>query len=68
VGNSFTVVERVIYWEFDEQLQAMFILTWLANEVKFVGDKFHQNFQAGLQAHPLGYRGVNLGYTMEAHK
>jgi hypothetical protein len=46
----------------------MFILTWLANEVKFVGDKFHQNFQAGLQAHPLGYRGVNLGYTMEAHK
>jgi hypothetical protein len=68
VGNSFTVVERVIYWEFDEQLQAMFILTWLANEVKFVGDKFHQNFQAGLQAHPLSYRGVNLGYTMEAHK
>jgi hypothetical protein len=68
MGNSFIIVERVIHWKFEEQLQARFILTWLANEVKYVGDKFHENFQARLQAHPLGYKGVNLGCMMEVHE
>jgi hypothetical protein len=68
VGNSFIVVERVIHWKSEEQFQAGFILTWSINEVKSAGDKFHKNFQAGLWTHPLGYRGVNLGYIIEAHK
>jgi hypothetical protein len=33
-----------------------------------MSDKFHQNFQVGLQAHPLGYKGVNLGCMMEVRK
>jgi hypothetical protein len=26
-------------------------------------DKFHQNFQVGYKAHPLGYMGANLGIS-----
>jgi len=31
--------------------------------IKEVGDKFHKNFQAGYKAHPLKYKGVNLGIS-----
>jgi hypothetical protein len=31
--------------------------------IKEAGDKFHKKFQVGYRAHPLGYRGVNLGIS-----
>jgi hypothetical protein len=31
--------------------------------IKEVEDKFHKNFQAGYKAHPLRYKGVNLGIS-----
>jgi hypothetical protein len=44
-----------------KQQQANFIRSWSPSIVREVGNKFHYNFKAGLWAHPLGYKGVNLG-------
>jgi hypothetical protein len=43
-------------------------LAWSTNVVKSSRARFHQNFQVGLQVHPLGYKDVNLGYTIDTHK
>ncbi len=37
-----------------------FTQAWNILIVKYASQRFHHNFTAGLQAHPLGYQGVNL--------
>jgi hypothetical protein len=44
---------------------ANFITAWSSSTMKEVGDRFHYNFKVGLQIHPCGYRGVNLGSTTQ---
>jgi hypothetical protein len=40
----------------------MFNANWFAITVKETRNRFHRNFATKLKAHPLLYRGVNLGY------
>jgi hypothetical protein len=40
-------------------------MAWSSLVVKKVGDRFHYNFKIGLQAHLLGYMGVNLGKIIQ---
>jgi hypothetical protein len=54
--------------ELTKQQQANFIATWSSTIFKDVGDKFHHNFKEGMQVHPLGYIGVNLGSMIEEQK
>jgi hypothetical protein len=35
-------------------------------QFKEIGNRCNQNFQAGFKAHPLGYKGVNLGISTVA--
>ncbi len=42
-----------------------FNLTWSIIAIWKVKYKFHQNFVTCLQVHPLMYRSVNLGFTLE---
>lgn len=37
-----------------------FTQAWNTLVVKYVSERFHHNFKVGLQAHLLGYEGVNL--------
>jgi hypothetical protein len=43
----------------------MFNANWFAIVIKKIGNRFHRNFTVGLRAHPLLYRGVNLGYGIQ---
>jgi hypothetical protein len=36
--------------------------------VRKANDKFHHNFKEGMQAHPFGYKGVNLDLMIEVQK
>jgi hypothetical protein len=38
---------------------------WSSSKVKEAGNRFHYNVKVGLQAHPWGYRGVNLNSTTQ---
>jgi hypothetical protein len=55
------VIEKFVERKLVKQQWTNFITTWSSLVVKKVGDRFHSNFKAGLQAHPLRYMGVNLG-------
>ncbi len=68
MGSSLIVIERIANWELEKQQWAKAILTRWNNAIKFASDRFHQNFQVGLQAHPLGYIGLNLGCMTKVHK
>jgi hypothetical protein len=54
-------IEKLVEKKLLKQQRANFIATWSSLTIKEVGNKFHYTFKASLQAHPLGYRGVNLG-------
>jgi len=45
-----------------------FIVACSSLTIRKVGENFHYNLKVGLWAHPLGYRGVNLGEITQAHK
>jgi hypothetical protein len=47
----------------EKHARAQFTTTWTPIAINKVGDKFHQNFQVGLQVNPHRYMGVNLGCT-----
>jgi hypothetical protein len=66
--DSMFVVERVAEREFTKQQLITFIVAWSSATIKEAKDKFHCNFKKGMQAHPLGYKGVNLGWTTHFHK
>jgi hypothetical protein len=51
-------IEKLAKRKLVKQQLANFIATWSSSIVKEVGDKFHSNFKAGLQAHLLKYKGV----------
>jgi hypothetical protein len=34
--------------------------------IREANNKLHQNFQVGSKAHPLGYKGINLGISIAA--
>ncbi len=54
------VAEKMANFFFVKQ-QANFIVAWSSSVVIEARNKFHYNFKAGLRAHPLRYKGVNLG-------
>ncbi len=56
-----TVVERLAERKLIKQQWANFIATCSSSTVRDAGNKFHCNFKASLPAHPLGYKGVNIG-------
>jgi hypothetical protein len=62
------VVEWAIEKELTRQQQATFIVAWSFAIVKETKDRFHYNFKDGMWAYPLGYKGVNLGWTTNLHK
>ncbi len=68
---TLTIVERLKIQakkELTKQQQINFIITWSSLEVRKAGNKFHRNFKVGMQAVPLGYRGVNFGSTTDRQK
>ncbi len=62
------VVERLAERELIKQQWANFIATCSSSAVREVGNKFHYNFKVGLRAHPLGYKGVNIGGITQVQK
>ncbi len=58
--TSLIATKKLVEKELVKQQQANFIATWSPSIVKEARDRFHSNFKVGLQAHPLGYMGVNL--------
>jgi hypothetical protein len=38
-----------------------FTTTWSTTTVDWTRDRFHPQIQVGYHAHPLGYKGINLG-------
>jgi hypothetical protein len=65
---ALTIVERQVEKELAKQQQANFIVTWSSLAVREARNRFHCNFKADMQADPLGYRGVNLGSTIDRQK
>jgi len=65
--TTLTPTERLAKREFAKQW-ANFIVVWSSLVVKEARNKFHYNFKAGMQGRLFGYKGVNLGSTMEAYK
>lgn len=37
--------------------------TKFATTIRCGSDRFHCSFQVGYKVHPIGYRGINLGFT-----
>jgi hypothetical protein len=67
VANSHTVINRTIEKLVEKRYKIDFNRTWFIVAIKQVRDIFHQIFQFGYRAHPLGYMGVNLGtYTIRS--
>jgi hypothetical protein len=56
------VAERAVGKELTKQQRTTFIVAWSFATIKEAKDKFRSNFKEGMQAHPLGYKGVNLGW------
>jgi hypothetical protein len=46
----------------------MFNANWSATVIKKIGNRFHNNFTVGLKAHPLLYKGANLGYGIQIQR
>ncbi len=67
-SNNMFVAEWAIEKELTRQQQDTFIVAWSFVVVKDAKDTFHCNFKEGMQAHFLGYKGVNLGWTTNFHK
>ncbi len=61
-------IEKLVKRELVKQQRTNFIATWSSSTVKESGDIFHYNFKVGFQAHPLRYRGVNLGEITQVQK
>jgi len=47
----------------EKHARTQFTTTWIPIAINKVDDKFHQNFQVGLQVNPHRYMGGNLGCT-----
>ncbi len=67
VTTTMIVVEQGDEREFTRQQRATFFVAW-SSTIKKTWDKFHHNFKEGMWVHPLGYKGVNLGWTIDLHK
>jgi hypothetical protein len=63
VAKLGTVANITIIIIVEKRARTQFPATWTPTTIKEVGDRFHQNFQASLQADPRKYMGVNLGCT-----
>jgi hypothetical protein len=55
VANKTTI--RII----EKHTRTQFSAPWTSTIIKEVGDKFHHNFQVGLQTYLNRYMGANLG-------
>jgi hypothetical protein len=62
------VVEKLVERKLVKQQLANFIIPWSSSIVKEARNKFHSNFKASLQAHPLRYRSVNLDEITQVHE
>jgi hypothetical protein len=56
-----TIVEKLVERELVKQQRANFIVAWSSLAIKKARDIFHNNSKASMQAHLLGYMGLNLG-------
>jgi hypothetical protein len=65
-ADSHSVVNKVAQRLVEKRYRANFKLTWSTLAIKEASNKFHQNFQTSFRAHPLGYKGVNLGISTSA--
>jgi hypothetical protein len=61
--DSHRVVNKVAQRLVEKRYRANFNLAWSTLAIKEASNKFHQNFQTSFRAHPLGYKGVNLGIS-----
>jgi hypothetical protein len=61
--DSHSVVDKVVQRLVEKRYGANFNLACSTLAIKEVSNKFHQNFQTSFRAHPLGYKGVNLGIS-----
>jgi hypothetical protein len=57
VANKTTI--RII----EKHTKTQFNAPWTSTIIKEVGDRFHHNFQVGLQTYLNRYMGANLGCT-----
>jgi len=66
VVNSMIISKRnIVQREFEKHHRENFVSTWLIDVVQKEKEKFQWNFQVGQQVH-FFFRGVNLGYAIEA--
>jgi hypothetical protein len=61
VVDSFTIVKKTTQWISKKHVGDNFNATWTIIEIWKIRDRFHQNFETSLRAHPLLYQGMNLG-------
>jgi hypothetical protein len=64
--NSHNVVDRIAQRLIEKQYKVDFNRTWSTIAIIKAGNRFHQNFQASFRAHPLRYKGINLGVSIVA--
>lgn len=64
--NSHNVVDRIAQRLIEKQYRIYFNQTWSTITIIEAGNRFHQNFQASFRAHPLRYKGINLGISIVA--
>ncbi len=62
------VAKRLVEKKLRKQERVNFILAWSSSIVRKVGNKFHYNFKVGMQAHPIGYMGMNFGSITHVQK
>jgi hypothetical protein len=60
--------KRLVERKLVKQQWANFIVAWSSSTIREVWDKLHYNFKVGLQAHLLGYKGVNFGEITQVYK
>lgn len=62
-GTQFNQVKRAIQRKIENEDRPEFNEAWSVTFIRTTGERFHNNFKAWYQTHPLGYMGFGLGVT-----
>ncbi len=62
-GTQFNQFKRTIQRKIENEDRPEFNEAWFVTSIKAVGERFHNNFKAWYQTHPLGYMVFGLGIT-----
>jgi hypothetical protein len=63
VEHTLTPTEIIIQRNVEKKHRAKFNNAWFVATVRAIGERFHNKFKARFRAHPLGYKGFDLGVT-----